>query len=228
MQISGSQQYPWMWPPQGGSATGAGSPTSTAPTTPGTGGSAAGAAAPDGSVQSFDAMLQSMILQLQSDANGTAGNAPSQTSTTSTTNANASTGQSATSTGQVEGHHHGHHRHHADGADTASQGLSATDSSTLQTDANNLASALFGALNSSTAAGTTTATDGSASTTASASTVATAGPTTASTTAATPGSAPWQTIDGTFAQDLMNAMRAYASQNNGTVLNATQTVSTVA
>ena len=85
-------------------------------------------------------------------------------------------------------------------------------SSRPQTGAPNLVNARVGAPNSSNIVATARATDGSAST-----------------TAATQGPVPWQTIDPTFAQDLMSATRAYASQSNvATVSNAAQTVSTVA
>jgi hypothetical protein len=83
MQISGGRQYPWIWPAQAGSSTAAGDPSSSAQTKRGTDGGGAAAAGPDGAVQSFDAMLQSMILQLQSDANGSSGEASTQPSTTS-------------------------------------------------------------------------------------------------------------------------------------------------
>ncbi len=254
MQIAGGQ-IPWMWQfNTPGSATCSGQASQSSGTAGSSPDCTTGASGLDGGVQQFDAMMQAIIQQLQSDAgaNGSASatsssNAPGtasagNTQTAASTDATSdSSDASSSSTGQVGFHHHGHHHHHWDGADGQDQSLSSSDLTALQNDANSLVSALFGALQSSSATAGSSAAAASTGTSASSAGTATAastgtsttgtsttGTSSSSSTTGASGPATWQNIAATFAQDLLNAMQAYAAQNNAAAANVNQATSSVA
>jgi hypothetical protein len=241
MQVGDRFHHPWMWQSlQGGSGVGGCSPSQASQAGQSAGGTSAGAGASDAISSQFDSFIQSIIAQFQSDADaqGAAGNtapsSPTDTTTTATADATSTTSATPTTdtTDGVSGHHHWRHHHHADRADDASGNLSSTDLTTLQNDASDLVNTLFGALNS--ASGTSASAAPATSAPATATTAATSdmeAPADASSTASASDPAagtPWQKIAGIFAQDLLNAVQAYASQNSAATTNTSPTVNAVA
>ena len=240
MQVGDRFHNPWVWPSlQNASGMNGCGPSPASQSGQSTSSGRAGDGAADVMSSHFDSFIQSIIAQFQSDAS-VAGSAasptpPSPTGTAATTTADATPGTSTTSAaaldagtiGGVSGHHHWHHHHHADSAENAGGSLASSDLATLENNASELVSTLFGALNA--ASGTSA---GAASTSASTpaslgvdpnamDATAAASDTTAPAevsgmaAAADPAAAmPWQKIAGIFAQDLHNAVQAYASQSS--------------